>query len=162
MKTASQILMLMAVISFMSCGQLHVVTLYVNTNDIEIGNEELYANFDQPDGIMNKNFITTVRKGDQIIWKGQSISDPDHVVKITSIEHKDGKEIFELKPFKKIKGKDGYVNKDFSDELVKGKVTLGPSKKEAYIIEHYTLKFTVSNKSGTFTIDPEIRGHPIK
>jgi hypothetical protein len=159
MKTTNQILIVLAVMSLMSCGQLHVVTLYVDTTNIEQGNIATNANFGQPIGISNEDFTTHVRKGDLIIWQGQSISNPDHIVKITSIEHEEGKRIIERKPFKAIKGKDGLVNIKGSDELVRAKVKLGPGREEAYIKEKYILKFTVSNKDDTFTIDPGVQGH---
>lgn len=162
MKTTNQILILLAVMSLMACkNQLHVVTLYVNTEDITEGNENEHAHFDQPVGIKNKNFITNVRKGERIIWQGQSISDTTHIVKITSIKIKpeEGEEIFELKPFKARKVKGDPVSITGSDELIRAKVTLGPGRDEAYIIQKYNLEFTLSNKSGTFTIDPEVKGH---
>ncbi|MGB5461654.1 MAG: hypothetical protein WBM91_16495 [Eudoraea sp.] len=160
MKTTNQILIVLAVMSLMACkNQMHVVTLYVDTTNIEQGNIATNANFGQPTGISNEDFTTHVRKGDLIIWQGQSISNPDHIVKITSIEHEEGKRIIERKPFKAIKSKDGLVNIKGSDELVRAKVTLGPGREEAYIKEKYILKFTVSNKDDTFTIDPGVQGH---
>ncbi|WP_297693988.1 hypothetical protein [uncultured Eudoraea sp.] len=168
MKTTTQILMLMAVISFMSCGQLHVVTLYVDTEAIPSpplpskSSIDQYANFGQPAGVANKDYATIVRKGDLIIWRGESISNPEHVVKITSIDHYEGEEIIKLKPFNTIMRKDGPVAQIGSNELVRAKVILKPGKEEAYIREEYILTFTVSNKTGTFTIDPEVQGHKKK
>ena len=162
MKTTNQLLFLLAIVGLMSCkNQLHVVTLYVNTDDIEIGKEELYASFDQPDGIENKKFITNVRKGERIIWQGQSISDTTHIVKITSINiiPEEGKEIFKLKPFRTITINGDPVGIPGSDELIRAKVTLGPGRDKAYIIQKYNLEFTLSNKDGTFNIDPEVKGH---
>jgi len=163
MKTTRSLLVLMVVMSLMACGsQLHVVTLYVDTTQIDSTSIDQHASFGQPVGIANEDFTTIVRKGDKIIWRGQSISNPEHIVKITSIEHKDGEKIFKLKPFRIIKGKDGPVYIKGSNELVRGKVTLGPGKEEAYIQGDYFLKFTVSNKSDTFIIDPEVQGHKKK
>jgi len=162
MKTTNLILILIVAVSLMACkNQLHVVTLYVNTKDITKGNENEHANFDQPVGIENKNFITNVRKGERIIWQGQSISDTTHIVKITSIEIKpeEGEEIFKLKPFNTRKVNGDPVGIPGSDELIRAKVTLGPGRDSAYIIQKYKLEFTISNKGGTFTIDPEVKGH---
>jgi len=164
MKTTNQILILLAVISFIGCkNQLHVVTLYVDTT-ANITNENVndHVHFGQPTGITNKDYTTLVRKGDLIIWRGQSTRNPDHIVKITSIEHKEDKEIFELKPFKPRKVNGDPVNIMRSDELVRGKVTLGPGKGEAYIKEEYILRFTVSGKGEIFKIDPEVQGHKKK
>jgi len=163
MKTTNQLLFLLAIVGLMSCkNQLHVVTLYVDTDSITKESIDECANFGQPMGITNKDYTTLVRKGDLIIWRGQSTRNPNHIVKITSIEHKEDKEIFELKPFKQIRRKDGPVDIEGSDELVRGKVTLGPGKGEAYIKEEYILRFTVSNKNDTFKIDPEVQGHKKK
>lgn len=169
MKTTNQILILLAVMSLMACkNQLHVVTLYVDTEAIPSSplpspsSIDQYAHFGQPAGIANKDYTTIVRKGDLIIWRGQSISNPEHIVKITSIDHKPSEiKIFELKPFNTIRGPDGPVAIEGSNELVRGKVTIGPGKEEAYIREKYKLTFTVSNK-GTFIIDPEVQGHKNK
>jgi hypothetical protein len=160
MKTTNLILVLLAMGSLMACkNQIHVVTLYVDTTNITQATVDLHANFNQPQGISNEDFTTHVRKGDLIIWKGKSISNPDDIVKITAIDHDKGKEIIQPKPFKYIKIKGGLVPIQGSDELVRGKVALGPGRKEAYINEKYILEFTVSNKEGTFTIDPEVQGH---
>lgn len=162
MKTTNQLLFLLAIVVLISCkNQLHVVTLYVNTEDIQQGNEEMNANFDQPIGIENKNFITSVRKGERIIWQGQSISNPEHIVKITSIKIKpEGEEgIFELKPFKTIKVNGDPVGIKGSDELIKGKVISKPGRDEAYITQEYSLEFTLSNKGGTFKIDPVMKAY---
>jgi len=159
MKTTRSLLVLMVVMSLMACGsQLHVVTLYVDTTQIDSTSIDQHASFGQPVGIANEDFTTVVRKGDKIIWWGQSISNPEHIVKITSIEHKDGEKIFKPKPFRVIKRKGDPVYIKGSDELVRGKVRLGPGKEEAYIEEKYNLYFSVTNK-GTFQIDPVIKGH---
>ncbi len=163
MKTTNLIIILMAVISFIACNnQLHVVTLYVDTDQINSTSIDDHASFGQPAGLANKDYITHVRKGDLIIWQGQSISNPDHIVKITSIEHEEGKRIIERKPFRAIRGVDGLVSKKGSDELVRGKVVLGPGKGEAYIKEKYILKFTMSNNVDTLIIDPGVQGHQKK
>jgi len=166
MKTTNQLLFLLAIVGLMSCkNQLHVVTLYVNTEDIQKGKEEESANFDQPVGIENKNFITNVRKGERIIWQGQSISNAKDIVKITSIEIKpeEGEEIFKLKPFKSIKVNGDPVGIEGSDELIRAKVTSGPGRDEAYIIQEYTIEFTVFNegvkRNGTFKIDPVMKAY---
>lgn len=92
MKTTTQILMLMAVLSLMSCRQLHVVTLYVDTEKISQDSTAKYASFGQPEGISNEEFTIYVRKRDRVIWNAVSTSDPTDVVNVTSIINIPGKD----------------------------------------------------------------------
>ncbi|MGB5388004.1 MAG: hypothetical protein WBN20_14575 [Eudoraea sp.] len=165
MKTASQILMLMAIISFMSCGQLHVVTLYVDTKEIkkdniDINNDSLnkYAHFNQPKGISNKHFTTHVRRGDRIIWDAVSSSNPSDEVKIIAINHISGEIILKRKsPTSQPQSfttKSGIVKTLFA-----GTIKKRPVERYTYIQEIYEIKFTVTDKEGTFTIDPKIRSY---
>ena len=158
MKTTNLILILMAVISLMSCGQLHVVTLYVDTDKITPTTVDLHANFDQPKGIANKDFTTHVRKGDQVIWNAVSISNPSDVVRITSINHISGERIFESK-LSKVYPKSLTTKQGFVKELFAGAIQMKPSKQEAYIVEKYGIEFTVDNKEGSFTIDPVLKAY---
>jgi hypothetical protein len=128
---------------------LHVVTLYVDTTQIDQSSIDQHASFGQPAGISNQDFKTNVRKGDRIIWQGVSISNPSDEVKITAIDHVSGAIIYAQKSLKGRKG---------SDELVVGTVKIGPGKLEQYIEEKYSLDFTVTNK-GTFQIDPVMRAY---
>ncbi|MGB5499785.1 MAG: hypothetical protein WBM77_12725 [Maribacter sp.] len=160
MKTTNRILILMAVISFMACkNQMHVVTLYVNTDNIKQGSIDANANFNQPVGIANKDFITNVRKGDMVIWQGMSVSDPEHKVSITSIEPVEGERLFKLKSFNGQKVNNNLVGKKGYNEQVAVTIKLKPGNDEAYVKEKYNLKFTVSNKAGTFIIDPYIKAN---
>jgi hypothetical protein len=158
MKTTHQLLILMVVISLMSCrGQLHVVTLYVDTAQIDQTSIDQHASFGQPAGIANKDFTTHVRKRDRIIWDAVSISNPSDEVKITAINHISGERIFERKMF--------YTGSDVdkivagANKIVAGKIKKRPNNKMAYIIEKYGLEFSVSNKDGIFKIDPVLKGH---
>ncbi|MGB5203842.1 hypothetical protein [Eudoraea sp.] len=155
MKTTNLILILMAVMGLMSCGQLHVVTLYVDTTQIDQSSIDQHASFGQLSGIPNNYFTTNVRKGDRIIWQGVSISNPSDTVKITSIDHVSGARIYAPKSLKRIKR--GIVIKG-TDEIVVGTIKIGPGGLEQYIEEKYSLDFTVTNK-GTFIIDPKIRSY---
>lgn len=151
MKTTNRILILMAVMSFMACkNQMHVVTLYVKTAEIEQNSIEANANFDQPLGIANRDFITNVRRGDLIIWQGQSTSNPEHSVNITSIEHVSGDKII---------GQKSVKTKMMNNKQVFRKIDARPGREKVYLEEKYNLKFTVSNKEGIFIIDPKIRSH---
>ena len=155
MKTANQILILLAVMSLMACSQLHVVTLYVDTTQIDQTSIDQHASFGQRSGIANKYFTTNVKKGDRIIWQGVSISNPLDTVKITSIDHVSGARIYAPKSLKRRKG--GIVIRG-TDEIVAGTIKIGPGNLEQYIEEKYSVEFTVTNK-GTFQIDPVIKAY---
>ncbi len=152
MKTTSRLLFfLLAVVSLVSCkNQLHVVTLYVDTDQIQLSNTDQHANFGQPLGISNTDFTTHVRKGDRVIWQGVSISNPADQVKITSINYVSGERLFQRIS---LSGKRG------GDEMVTGAIKMRPGKFEAYLKEKYSINFTLSNKAGTFNIDPVIKAY---
>jgi len=159
MKTTRSLLILIVVMSLMACSsQLHVVTLYVDTTQIDQTNIEQYASFGQPAGIANKDFITHVRKGDQIIWDAVSISNPSDEVKITAINHISGERIFERK-LRKGQPQSGTKKQGFVKELISGAIEMKPDRLKAYIEEKYGIEFTVANKEGPFKIDPVIRSH---
>ena len=156
MKTTYQILILMAIMSLMACGsQLHVVTLYVDTAQIDQNTIDANAHFGQRAGIANSDFTTHVRKRDRVIWLGVSTSNPSDSVNITSIVHVSGEKLFERKPLKRMVLKSGFGN----NRIVVGTIKIGPGKQKQYIQEKYSLNFSVTNK-GTFQIDPVIKGHP--
>jgi len=175
MKTTNQILILMAIISLMSCGQLHVVTLYVDTTQIDQSSIDQHASFGQPAGISNQDFKTNVRKGDRIIWQGVSINNPSDTVKITSINYVSGAAIIGPKTSKKSRSRLSSTTgtssttviapitnppkiKIGSDEVVIGKIKMKPGNLKQYIEEKYSIDFTVTNK-GTFQIDPVMRAY---
>lgn len=160
MKTASRFLVLIAFIFLMSCNskfpftiftnQVHVVTLYVNTNKIDQTNIAKQAHFGQGPGITNEEYTTYVKKGDIVIWKGVSISDPSDIVNITEIETKmqgNNKNFFDRN---KLRG-----NGD-DHETVVG--TLKKGKRGE--IQKYIIKFTVIDdgepRNSTFEIDPKM------
>ena len=137
----------------MACGQLHVVTLYVDTAQIEQNSIEEHANFDQPKGIANKDFTTYVRKGDLVIWNAVSISDEPVEVNITSIIDEPGADDQNIK----------YVNffdritlKPDPDKTKKGTVDRTIKKGKPGDVQKYSLYFTVKGKDGTFAIDPKM------
>jgi hypothetical protein len=165
MKTTNLLLILVIVMSLMSCGQLHVVTLYVDTKEIkkdniDINNDSLnkYAHFNQPKGISNKHFTTHVRRGDRIIWDAVSSSNPSDEVKIIAINHISGEIILKRKsPTSQTQSfttKSGIVKTLFA-----GTIKKKPVERYTYIEEIYEIKFTVTDKEGTFTIDPKIRSY---
>jgi len=167
MKTTNQILILLAVLSLMSCHQLHVVTLYVDTENIDQSSIDTNAHFGQPMRIANKHYLTNVKKGDWIIWQGWDTSDKPNKVSITAIEHDSGDNIIDQKEVntKNISNQQNSIS--FPKVFGKIKIVAGPGKKKDgegntitryYLEEKYKLKFKVSNKpDDEFTIDPKIR-----
>ncbi len=153
MKTSHSLLILVAVMSLMACSsQLHVVTLYVDTTQIDQSNIAPHVSFGQPAGIANEDFITNVRKRDIVIWQGLSTSDTSHKVIISSIKHESGDFLISQMP---TKSKKLNYNKFFRKIIAK------PTREQPYAEEKYSLKFEVSNKPdlGQFEIDPKIRSH---
>jgi len=130
--------------------QTVVVTLNVNTGQIDKQNLPTTCNFGQPQNISNEDFTIEVNVGDIIIWQGVSSSAPEtDIVEITKIKRAKGKNIFdkeELLPGenKKISGK--ALSKTTTEDIYK-----------------YDISFTVTNngkkRNGTFHIDPKIMVH---
>lgn len=157
MKTTNLLLILVAVMSLVSCGQLHVVTLYVDTANIEQATIAANANFGQPTGISNEDYTTHVRRRDRIIWDAVSISDPSEVVEITSINHISGDRIFERKTG--IIQPESFSWNGITQLLVATKIKTRPGTQKAYLKEKYGLEFKVAGKEGTFLIDPVIKAY---
>ncbi|WP_297765241.1 hypothetical protein [uncultured Muriicola sp.] len=177
MKTTHSLLILMAVMSLVACkdkkepelksselpitiysNNIHVITLYVNTAEINNGNIDEYANFGQPDSISNEDYITHVRKGDIVIWKGVSVTDPLDIVNISSINHQGGPKLFNKNLLKGNGGDDEGAN-----EVVIGVVTKGPEMKDGISLdkEKYVLHFKVKRNGKPqvqpYKIDPYIK-----
>ena len=128
-----------------SAQQTRVVTLNVNTADIENDNIPANADFGQTDGSTNEDYTLLVQLGDTIVWQGISSSNPtDHVVNIKSINHVGGARLFD----RNVLNGDGGT-----PERVIGIISEGRSGDE----KKYNIFFRLSNKSGTFKIDPKIR-----
>ncbi len=156
MKTTHSLLILIAIMSLMACSsQLHVVTLYVDTTQIDQSNIAQHVSFGQPAGIANEDFITNVRKRDIVIWQGLSTSDKSHMVTISSIKHESGDFLISQMVTKSNRGKNMNYKKFFRKIIAK------PTREQPYAEEKYSLKFEVSNKPdlGPFEIDPKIRSH---
>ncbi|UCD61994.1 MAG: hypothetical protein JSV59_05370 [Flavobacteriaceae bacterium] len=157
MKTTNLLFIFVAIMSLTSCGQLHVVTLYVDTTNIEQGTIAANANFGQPIGISNEDFTTHVRKRDRIIWDAVSVSNPSDNVEITSINHISGDRIFERKTG--IILPESFTDKGITQLLVATKIRTRPAAQKAYLLEKYGLEFTVTGKEGTFLIDPVLKAY---
>ncbi len=161
MKTTNRLLILTAILCLVACkakfpltifsNQVHVITLYVNTNNIDQTNIEKNANFGQAPGISNEEYTTYVRRGDIVIWRGVSINDPLDIVNITTIEHDtldDNSKNFFDKNMIRGNGDD--------HETVVGTLKKGNRGE----FQKYILKFTVLDngepRNGTFIIDPKM------
>jgi len=127
-----------------------VVTLNVNTGQIDNKNLSTTCNFGQDQNIPNEDFTIEVNVGDSITWHGVSSTSPDtDIVEITKIKYAKGKNIF---------GKDDLL--PGKNNKIAGKAL---SKTTAEDIYKYDISFTVTNngtkRNGTFKIDPKIIVH---
>jgi hypothetical protein len=171
MKKTYPILVFIALISLMACkdksahefegselpitiysNNIHVVTLFVNTAEINNGNIDEYANFGQPKSISNEDYTTHVRKGDIVIWKGVSVSDTLDIVNISTINHHGGPKLF---------GKNLLQGNGGDNEVVVGVVTEGPENdmtldKEKYVL-HFKVKRNGMPQVQPYKIDPYIK-----
>ena len=127
--------------------ETHIITLYVNTADIEKPNIDQYANFGQEAGISNRDFTIHVRKGDIVIWKGISTSSEADMVNISAINHEGGVNVF---------GQNVLRGNGETPELVVGTVINGnPGDEDKYKIS-FKVYINGTKKHGTFHIDPKI------
>lgn len=129
----------------LSSQQTRVVTLSVNTAEINNENMATTANFGQTDGSTNEDYTILVQLGDTIVWQGLSSSNPtDHIVNIKQINHVGGARLFD----RNVLNGDGGT-----PERVIGIITEGRPGDE----KKYNIQFRFSNKPGTFVIDPKIK-----
>jgi len=129
-----------------------IITLRVDTGQIDKKNASASCNFGQAEGISNEEFTIEVNVGDVITWEGISSSSPDtDVVDITKIKYVKGKNIFG----KDLDTADGGKHKKVSAQVLASTAVEGDYK--------YDISFTVTNngakRNGTFHIDPVIRVH---
>ena len=151
MKTTKRLLFFIAIalftFSIASYGQqTHVITLNVDTGQIEKSNVDQVCDFGQDPGISNRGFTIEVEIGDTVKWIGVSSSSPEtDSVEITSINHEGGARVF------------GKNKLNDTDGVVIGIVTDG---KEGDL-EKYKISFKVYNngdkRGGTYHIDPIIK-----
>jgi hypothetical protein len=129
----------------------HVITLEVNTADIENPNVNDFCRFQGQDPeVSNEDYTIDARVGDIVIWRGVSTSAPDtDVVEIRAINHQGdqgGRDIFGQNV---LRGENGQVIGTILNTTEEG-------------TEYkYLLQFWVYNngtrRGGTFNIDPRIR-----
>ncbi len=129
-----------------------VVTLNVDTGEIDKENASASCNFGQAEGISNEEFTIVVNVGDVITWVGVSSSSPEtDVVDITKIKHVKGKNIF---------GKDLDTTDKGNHQKVSAKVLASTAVEGLY---KYDISFAVTNngvkRNGMFHIDPKIQAH---
>jgi len=142
------------ILALFSSGQVlaqteHVITLNVNTSDIQNPNLNDYCNFGQEEGISNEDYTIVANVGDTIIWRGVSISSENDEVQIVSINHQGdqgGRDIFGQN---RLQGENGEVR-----AVIQASTEDGEDYK-------YMLSFRVLNngepRGGVFNIDPKIR-----
>lgn len=151
MKTTKQFLILIVIALFTFSinsysQQTHIITLNVDTGQIENSNVDEVCDFGQDPGITNRGFTIEVEIGDTVKWIGVSSSSPDtDAVEITGINHEGGARVF------------GKNKLNDTDGVVVGVVTDG---KEGDL-EKYKISFKVYNdgdkRGGTYHIDPIIK-----
>jgi hypothetical protein len=139
-------------------SNVHVITLYVKTAEINNTNINETANFGQVDSVSNKEYTTHVRKGDIVIWKGVSVSDPLDIVNISKINHQGGPRLFNKNLLQGNGPDDTGAN-----EVVVGVVTKGPEMKdgikhdnEQYVL-HFKVKRNGEQQVQSYKIDPYIK-----
>ncbi len=128
----------------------HVITLEVNTAEIQNPNVNDYCTFQGKDPeVSNEDYTITARVGDIVIWRGVSTSSPDDVVEIRAINHqgdRGGRDIFGQN---QLQGENGQVLGTIRNTTEEG------------IDYKYQLQFWVFNngtrRGGTYNIDPRIR-----
>ena len=152
MKTTNRLFILMAIVLLLLSSnsyaqETHTITLNVNTSTVDQYNTDETCNFGQESGVSNKDFIIEVSVGDTIIWEGVSTSSDEVLVNITAINHEGGINIFNKI---KLRGDGQYP------EIVIGTVIQGAPGDE----DKYKISFKMSNRNGTFHIDPVIRIKP--
>ena len=125
-----------------------VITLQVNTGEINNRNVNEQSTFGQPAGISNEEFTVEAEVGDTIIWEGISTVEGDAVL-IESINHegdKGGRDVF------------GKNQLDGEDGIVRGTIL---NTTEAEADYKYKITFRVvregRNRRGVYHIDPKLR-----
>lgn len=128
----------------------HVITLQVNTADIQNPNVNDFCSFvGQEPGVSNEDYTIVASVGDVVIWRGVSSSSPDDVVEIRAINHqgdRGGRNIFGQN---QLQGENGQVVGTIQNTTEEG------------ADYKYQLQFWVYNngtrRGGTYNIDPRIK-----
>lgn len=145
MKITLVIMAMLTLPFLLPAQQTRLVTLNVNTGDISDSSISSNSDFGQTDGASNEDYTILVQLGDTIVWQGISSSNPtEHLVNIKSINHVGGARLFDRNV---LQGDGG------TPERVIGIISEGRSGDE----KKYNIFFRLSNKPGTFKIDPKIK-----
>ncbi|MEJ2585309.1 MAG: hypothetical protein P8Z38_09785 [Robiginitalea sp.] len=128
----------------------HVITLEVNTAEIQNPNVNDYCSFmGQDPEVSNEDYTIVAGVGDVVIWRGVSTSSPEDVVEIRAINHqgdRGGRDIFGQN---QLQGENGQVIGTILNTTEEG------------ADYKYQLQFWVYNngtrRGGTFNIDPKIK-----
>ncbi|MDX5585498.1 MAG: hypothetical protein QNK20_11350 [Aureibaculum sp.] len=152
MKTTNRLFILMGIVLMLLSSnsyaqETHTITLNVNTSTVDKHNTDETCNFGQESGVSNKDFTIEVSVGDTIIWEGVSTSSDEVLVNITAINHEGGINVFNKN---KLHGDGQYP------ERVIGTVIQGVPGDE----DKYKISFKMSNRDGTFHIDPILKIKP--
>jgi len=135
----------------------NIVTLNVNSNEINRGNvlQSCFFTWEKPDGTVStsgsgaeiEEWLITVDESEIIEWKGISSSSEDVVVNIIQIKRESGTKIFN--------GNILRGNRDPSGEKIRAKPSKKTNSEDGDY--KYRIKFKVKGVSGTFGIDPKIK-----
>lgn len=158
MKKFNQLLILMVIVllslAINSCSENkskpvnRIITLNVDTDNINRRNIDSTCNFGQPKGVSNKDFTIEVKIGDTITWEGISSSTGDNTVDITKIKRQKGKNIFD---------KDSLIGKGKNRKKVIGKALYSTEVNNKHKDYKYKISFKVNKKGKPYFIDPKIR-----
>lgn len=133
-------------ISFITIAQeKHIITLYVDTDKVDMRNLSSTCNFGQDPNISNEDYTIDIGKGDTVIWVGKSKSNENDIVLIKKINYGSGTNFFGTNT---LKGRDGEV----TGEIVSGE----PGDYEKYEIEFKVVRDGHQLRE-TFPIDPKLR-----
>ena len=123
-----------------------IITLSVDTENIEQDNIEKYCHFGQHSEKLEE-YTTDAKVGDFIIWRGVPTEKKDDIVNIKSIRYEKGTKIFKKK---KLRGDGGNP-----------KMVIGRVLKNTETDFKYKIRFNVIHKGAKqkvkFFIDPKIR-----
>ncbi|GAA4312895.1 hypothetical protein GCM10023115_30750 [Pontixanthobacter gangjinensis] len=124
-----------------------MITLEVDTENINQDNIEEMATFGQPSETPNRDFTLEVENGDVIIWQGRATQASGGLVYIKLFKHEDGVQLLGT----------GRIKDTNNAGVIVGKVQNGESGQ----MEKYSIRFEVRKRGSqtweTFEIDPKLQ-----
>ena len=128
--------------------ETHVITLNVDTSEINNDNVNEVSNFGQPAEISNIDYTIYASLGDTVVWRGNSTYSEEDLVLVEAINHEGGARVFSRNTLRDSQDNPGVVI---------GVVSEGREGEE----EKYKISFKVMHngerRGGTYHIDPKIR-----